>query len=141
DRVEIGATPDGAALLASHRSPQLATLLEALGKHSDNFVAEMIFKVMGAERHRPGRAEDAVAAVRSALEDAGLSLERMDIVNGSGLFDGNHVSAQQLADILVTAYRDPRIRAEYVAQLAVGGADGTLARRLRDLPVPRVVRA
>lgn len=141
DRVEIGPTPEGAALLASHESPQVATMLEALGKHSDNFVAEMIFKVLGAERHRPGRAEDGVAAVRAALEGAGLSGARMDIVNGSGLFEGNRVAPQQLADLLGTAYRDPSIRSEYVAHLAVGGVDGTLAQRLRDLPAPRVVRA
>ncbi|HEY8432731.1 MAG TPA: D-alanyl-D-alanine carboxypeptidase/D-alanyl-D-alanine-endopeptidase [Sandaracinaceae bacterium] len=141
DRVEVGPTPDGAALLASRQSPPLASMLEAVGKHSDNFVAEMIFKVMGAERHRPGRAEDGVAAVRAALQDAGLSLERMQIVNGSGLFEGNRVSAQQLADLLRAAYHDPSIRAEYVAHLAIAGVDGTLARRLRDLPVPRVVRA
>lgn len=139
--VEVAATPAGAPLLASRQSPQLASMLEALGKHSDNFVAEMIFKVLGAERHRPGRAEDAVGAVRAALEGAGLSTARMEIVNGSGLFEGNRVSAQQLADLLGTAYRDPSIRAEFVAHLAVGGVDGTLARRMRDLPVPRVVRA
>ncbi len=141
DQVAVGPTPEGAALLASHESPQLASMLEALGKHSDNFVAEMIFKVLGAERHRPGRAEDGVAAVRAALDGAGLSLEHMDIVNGSGLFEGNRVAPQQLADLLRTAYRDPSIRAEYVAHLAVGGVDGTLARRLQDLPAPRVVRA
>ncbi len=141
DGVSIGPTPEGAALLASHESPPLGMMLEALGKHSDNFVAEMIFKVLGAERHRPGRAEDGVAAVRAALDSAGLSTERMAIVNGSGLFDGNQVSPQQLADLLANGYRDPSIRSELVSHLAIGGVDGTLARRLTDLPVPRVVRA
>lgn len=141
DTVTVGRTPDGAGLLASHSSPSLGSMLEALGKNSDNFVAEMIFKVLGAERHRPGRAEDAVAAVRAELERAGISLERMEIVNGSGLFQGNRISAQQLAEMLTAAYRDPSIRPEYVAHLAIAGTDGTLARRLTDLRVPRVVRA
>jgi len=141
DGVTVGPTPQGAALLASHESPPLSVLLEPIGKHSDNFVAEMVFKVLGAERHRPGRSEDAVAAVRAALEQAGLSTERMDIVNGSGLFTGNRVSPQQLADLLAAGYRDPSIRAEYVSHLAIGGVDGTLSRRFTDLRVPRVVRA
>src|SRR5690606_33549343 len=141
DGVTVGPTPQGAALLASHESPPLSVLLEPIGKHSDNFVAEMVFKVLGAERHRPGRSEDAVAAVRAALEQAGLSTERMDIVNGSGLFTGNRVSPQQLADLLAAGYRDPSIRPEYVSHLAIGGVDGTLSRRFTDLRVPRVVRA
>lgn len=141
ERVELGPTPPNAALLASRSSPQLASLLEALGKNSDNFVAEMIFRVIGAERHRPGRSEDAVAAVREALQEVGLPADRITIVNGSGLFEGNRISAQHLAELLAAAYRDPSVRAEYVAHLAVAGVDGTLARRLRDLPVPRIVRA
>jgi D-alanyl-D-alanine carboxypeptidase/D-alanyl-D-alanine-endopeptidase (penicillin-binding protein 4) len=141
DRVEIGRTPDGAALLASHRSPALPVMLAELGKNSDNFVAEMLFKVMGAERHQPGRSEDAVAAVRAALTDAGLDFERATIVNGSGLFRGNLVAAQQLAELLRTAYRDPAMRNEYVAHLAIAGVDGTLENRMRDLPAPGIVRA
>ncbi len=141
DRIEIGTTPSGAALLASHESAQLAEIIHAMGKYSDNFVAEMVFKVLGAERHRPGRAEDGVAAVRAALEGAGVDTDHIDIVNGSGLFDGNHVAAQNIADMLGVAYRDPAIRSEFVSHLAVGGVDGTLANRLRDLPAPRIVRA
>jgi D-alanyl-D-alanine carboxypeptidase/D-alanyl-D-alanine-endopeptidase (penicillin-binding protein 4) len=141
ERVEVLSTPPNAGLIAARSSAPLSVLLEALGKHSDNFTAEMVFKVMGAERHRPGRAEDAVAAVRAELERAGVSASDVTIVNGSGLFEGNRIAAQRLAEILVAAYRDPAIQAEYVAHLAVGGVDGTLARRLTDLPAPRVVRA
>ena len=141
DGVSVGDTPSGAALLASTESDQVATLIHALGKWSDNFVAEMLFKVMGAERHRPGRAEDAVAAVRAELQEAGIGLEGIEIVNGSGLFDGNEIAPQRIAEILRAAWNDPAIRGEYVSSLAVGGVDGTLRRRLRDLPAPRVVRA
>jgi D-alanyl-D-alanine carboxypeptidase/D-alanyl-D-alanine-endopeptidase (penicillin-binding protein 4) len=42
---------------------------------------------------------------------------------------------------LVAVYRDPAIRAEYVAHLAVAGSDGTLKSRLKDLPRERMVRA
>ena len=38
-------------------------------------------------------------------------------------------------------YGAPAVHAEYVAQLAVGGVDGTLQKRLTQLPSPRVVRA
>jgi D-alanyl-D-alanine carboxypeptidase/D-alanyl-D-alanine-endopeptidase (penicillin-binding protein 4) len=137
----IGPTPEGAGLLASRTSPTLAIMLAELGKHSDNFVAEMLFKVMGAERHRPGRAEDGVAAVQAALADAGLSFEGATIVNGSGLFRGNLVAPRQIAAVLASAYHDPTLSNEYLAHLAIAGVDGTLANRMRDLPAPRCVRA
>jgi serine-type D-Ala-D-Ala carboxypeptidase/endopeptidase (penicillin-binding protein 4) len=141
EEVRVGASPEGAAMLASRQSPPVSQIIHELGKYSDNFVAEMLFKVMGAERRRPGRAEDAVAAARSALEDAGVELGGTEIVNGSGLFDGNRVAPQTLAEMLRVAYLDPTIRHEYVASLAIGGVDGTLRRRLRQLPAPRAVRA
>lgn len=141
EEVRVAATPSGAPLLASHQSPPVGALIRELGKHSDNFVAEMLFKVMGAERHRPGRAEDGVAAVRGALSDAGVDTERIAIVNGSGLFDGNRVAPQRIAEVLRAAFRDPATRPDFLASLAIGGVDGTLRRRLRDLPAPRIVRA
>lgn len=129
-----------APLLAMHASRPLSELVTALGKQSDNFVAEMLFRNLGAERRRPGRVEDSVTAMRAFLTEAQVEGEPV-IVNGSGLFNGNRISSAQLAQILVFSYRSPRYSSEYVAHLAIGGVDGTLERRLRDLPAPRIVRA
>ena len=138
--VRIASAPSDAPLLAMHQSRPLAELVTALGKQSDNFVAEMLFRDLGAERHRPGRVEDSIAAVRAFLAEAHVE-GQPSIVNGSGLFDGNRISSGQLGQILVHAYNTPAISSEYVAHLAIGGVDGTLERRLRDLPAPRIVRA
>ncbi|MBN8616533.1 MAG: D-alanyl-D-alanine carboxypeptidase/D-alanyl-D-alanine-endopeptidase [Deltaproteobacteria bacterium] len=138
--VRIASAPSDAPLLAMHQSRPLAELVTALGKQSDNFVAEMLFRDLGAERHRPGRVEDSIAAVRAFLAEAHVEGQPA-IVNGSGLFDGNRISSGQLGQILVHAYNTPAISSEYVAHLAIGGVDGTLERRLRDLPAPRIVRA
>jgi D-alanyl-D-alanine carboxypeptidase/D-alanyl-D-alanine-endopeptidase (penicillin-binding protein 4) len=137
--VRIASTPSDAPLLAMHQSRPLAELVTALGKQSDNFVAEMLFRDLGAERHRPGRVEDSIAAVRAYLADARVEGEPA-IVNGSGLFQGNRISSE-LTRVLVHAYNTPSISSEYVSHLAIGGVDGTLERRLHDLPAPRVVRA
>ncbi len=141
DVVRVGATPSDSALLAQHTSRPLAELLSAMGKQSDNFVAEMIFRVLGAERQRPGRVSDSIAVVREVLSDAGIDPARVEIVNGSGLFVGNRISSRDLARLLVWIHRDPGLRAEYLSHLAIAGVDGTLAGRLRDLPRPRIVRA
>lgn len=141
-RVRIAATPKTLPLLASHASAPLAQVLAALGKDSDNFVAEMIFKTLAAERVKaPGRSEDAAKHVLEVLKRRGVTTHGIAIVNGSGLFDGNLISSTQLTQLLASVYGDASIRDEYVAQLAIGGVDGTLSARFSQLPAPRVVRA
>ncbi len=138
--VRVATQTSDAPLLAMHQSRPLAELVTALGKQSDNFVAEMLFRDLGAERRRPGRVEDSVAAVRGYLSEASVPGEPA-IVNGSGLFNGNQISSGQLVAVLVHAYRSPAMSSEFVSHLAIGGVDGTLERRLQDLPAPRIVRA
>lgn len=140
-RAALGVAPPSAALLAYHDSPPLSEILCELGKHSDNFVAEMLLKVLGAEQRRPGSSAAGVQVVKGFLKLSGVPLTQLELVNGSGLFDGNRVAPAHLTHLLGVMYARPGVRAEYVAQLAVGGVDGTLRNRLQHLPVPRVVRA
>lgn len=139
--VRIATTATDAPLLASHASRPLSEIVTALGKQSDNFVAEMLFRNLGAERRRPGRVEDSLAAVHDFLDAAHIDRTGMETVNGSGLYRGNLVTSGQLANVLGYAFQSPGIRNEYVAHLAIGGVDGTLEHRLTDLPAPRIVRA
>ncbi|MGD8863011.1 MAG: D-alanyl-D-alanine carboxypeptidase/D-alanyl-D-alanine-endopeptidase [Myxococcales bacterium] len=141
-RVKVAPMPSGTPLLTSHQSPPLSNVLYALGKHSDNFVAEMLLKVLAAERvGQPGRSEAGARLVLEELGKLGIAGDGLKVVNGSGLFDGNQVAPAHLTKLLATMYADPDLRAEYLAQLAVGGVDGTLHRRLTQLPAPRIVRA
>jgi D-alanyl-D-alanine carboxypeptidase/D-alanyl-D-alanine-endopeptidase (penicillin-binding protein 4) len=128
--------------LALHRSRPLASLLGELGKESDNFYAEMVFKTLGAEQKgRPGKSANGGEAVTRFLRDLGVYEEGSVFRNGSGLFDADRVSASETAKLLRAAYLNPAIAPEYLAQLAVGGVDGTLHRRFRDLREKRMVRA
>ena len=141
-RVRLSTMQSGSALLASHDSPPLATMLTALGKHSDNFVAEMLLKVLGAERiGRPGRTELGAQAALRALKRLGVATASLNIANGSGLFGGGRVTTSQFTKLLSAMFTDPAVAPEYIAQLAVGGVDGTLAKRFEQLPSPRIVRA
>ncbi|MDH3729306.1 MAG: D-alanyl-D-alanine carboxypeptidase/D-alanyl-D-alanine-endopeptidase [Myxococcales bacterium] len=139
--VEYAHVTERLPVLADMPSGELSGLLYSVGKWSDNFTAEMLLKIMGAEAQTPGTSARGIEVVREELASRGVDVEGLIMINGSGLFDGNQVSPHHITQTLVTAYRDPAIRAEYVSQLAVGGADGTLQSRLRNLPRPRMVRA
>jgi D-alanyl-D-alanine carboxypeptidase/D-alanyl-D-alanine-endopeptidase (penicillin-binding protein 4) len=141
-RVVVGACPAGAPLITSRQSAPLGEILARLGKDSDNFVAEMVLKVLGAERKRkPGRSADGVSVVLDVLKRLQVPTPGLAMVNGSGLFHGNAVSARTFATLLAAMHANPSLRDDFVTHLAVGGVDGTLARRFRNLPAPRIVRA
>lgn len=129
-------------LLVLHRSRPLSSLLYELGKSSDNFYAEMVMKTLGAERQgRPGKSSDGADVVARYLKEVGALEEGTVIKNGSGLYDANRVTPLATVKLLRAAYRDPAIAPEYVAQLAVGGVDGTLHKRFRELREKRLLRA
>jgi D-alanyl-D-alanine carboxypeptidase/D-alanyl-D-alanine-endopeptidase (penicillin-binding protein 4) len=128
--------------LARHQSAPLSTLLYALGKQSDNFYAEMIFKSLGGEgKARPARAGDASEVVTQWIDRIGASDAGILIRNGSGLFDANRVTTYSVVQVLRWAWREPSVAPEYVAQLSVGGVDGTLHKRFRQETTKRRVRA
>ncbi|MFW5741433.1 MAG: D-alanyl-D-alanine carboxypeptidase/D-alanyl-D-alanine-endopeptidase [Myxococcota bacterium] len=128
--------------LTLHRSAPLGTLLHHLGKDSDNFYAEMIFKGLASGGKRRGLTADSGAeVVKAYLKEIGVEDEGIVIRNGSGLFDTNRLTARSLTTVLRAAYEDHTMRAEYVAHLAVSGVDGTLRWRFRDKSSRGRVRA
>lgn len=130
------------SVLATRRSEPLSTLLYEVGKLSDNFFAEMVFKTLGAEKKgRPGKSEKGAEVVREYLAKIGALDEGTIVKNGSGLFDANRTTALSLAKVLREAFRDPAISSEFVAHLAIGGVDGTLQSRFRNHRASRIVRA
>jgi D-alanyl-D-alanine carboxypeptidase/D-alanyl-D-alanine-endopeptidase (penicillin-binding protein 4) len=129
-------------LLASHRSAPLGELLGALGKDSDNFYAEMIFKSVAAEKNgAPATAEGAAEAITDFLREVKAFEPGVVVKNGSGLFDANRTTPWATVSLLRAAHRDPAMGPEFLAQLAIGGVDGTLRGRLKGWGERGVVRA
>jgi D-alanyl-D-alanine carboxypeptidase/D-alanyl-D-alanine-endopeptidase (penicillin-binding protein 4) len=139
---EVKAGSAKGTVLARHISEPLSALLYSVGKNSDNFYAEMIFKTLGGEgKRRPARHADGADVVREWAQKVGAFEQGMVIKNGSGLFDANRMTVAGLTTVLRTAWKDPALQSEFVAQLAVGGNDGTLKKRFRDERTRRAVRA
>lgn len=142
ERVTLRPVPASVPMLAVRGSPPLANILYALGKHSDNFTAEMLLKVLGAERAgKPGSSARGAQVAIEALKRLGVPTSNVRIVNGSGLFEGNAIAAGHLTQLLRSVHANAAVRSEFLAHLAIGGVDGTLAERLQDLPARSIVRA
>lgn len=141
NRVRVGQTPPDAALIVSRRSEPIGEMIQAMGKDSDNFYAEMLLKVVGGERRgRPASTRNGVLEAQAMLASAGVPRGAVTMVNGSGLFHGNAVAASHFTRVLSFMFQSPATRDEYLAHLAIAGVDGTLHNRLTDVP-RGVVRA
>jgi len=128
--------------LAVHQSQPLREILPELGKDSDNFYAETLLKDLGAKlRGSPGTSANGASVVLDYLREIDALDAGTRITNGSGLFDANRVSAHTLVKTLRSAYRDPAMSNVFVAQLAVGGVDGTLKRRFPAFKKQRSIHA
>jgi D-alanyl-D-alanine carboxypeptidase/D-alanyl-D-alanine-endopeptidase (penicillin-binding protein 4) len=141
--VRVGAAPaQGLRVLAAHDSAPLAVAVQDLNKRSNNFAAEQLLRTMGAEiGGRPGSWDKGLKAVGRYLAGIGIKSGSYTMMNGSGLYDSNRFSAEQIATVLRAAARDFRISAEFLASLAVAGTDGTIAHRMGGTLAERYVRA
>ena len=141
--VKIGRAPaQGLRVLAAHDSAPLAVAVQELNKRSNNFAAEQLLRTLGAEiGGRPGSWDKGLKAVDRYLTGIGIKTGTYQMQNGSGLYDSNRFSAEQIVTILRAASRDFRISAEFLSSLAVAGTDGTIAHRMGGTLAERYVRA
>jgi D-alanyl-D-alanine carboxypeptidase/D-alanyl-D-alanine-endopeptidase (penicillin-binding protein 4) len=128
--------------LVSRKSRPLAELLPELGKQSDNFYAETLLKTVALEaRGRPASSAAGAEVATAWLKEIGAWEAEVHVGNGSGLFDANRLTARSLARLLVSVQKSPDLAASFLAQLAVGGVDGTLRGRFTKLAQRRAVVA
>lgn len=127
-----GITPEETDELDS-RSINLMYLLKIINKNSDNYLAECLFKTIGAEfSDIEGNAFYATQAVLSFLKDNDIFTEGTSIVDGSGLSHYNRVTARTIVELLEKIYMNPLIYPDYFNSLSVAGIDGTLRGRMNN---------
>lgn len=135
-----GGVRDGAAgtevrLITSVQSPTLAEIVRDINKFSNNVMARQLFLTLGAVGvGAPGSAEKTSRAIRQWLAGKGLSFPELVLENGSGLSRIERISAKNLGQLLLTAFRSP-VMPELIASLPLAAVDGTLKKRLSGAEV------
>ncbi|HVT58260.1 MAG TPA: D-alanyl-D-alanine carboxypeptidase/D-alanyl-D-alanine-endopeptidase [Thermoanaerobaculia bacterium] len=119
--------------VAVYRSDLLDTVRIA-NKHSQNFYAESLLKLVGARSCGAGSWQQGVQAVGEFLVGLGVPRGSFQMVDGSGMSRENHFTPRQLTLLLRHMYFH-RWGAEFVQSLpASGGSDGSLRHRLASPP-------
>jgi serine-type D-Ala-D-Ala carboxypeptidase/endopeptidase (penicillin-binding protein 4) len=128
--VRVGAAPDGAADLGTVGSPTIGELIRATNVPSDNFIADMLLKALGAAYGGAGTTGAGAQVVRSTLDDFGV---RPRIADGSGLSRANRTTPRQVVRLL-ERMEGQETAPTWRSSLAVTGRTGTVRRRMRGTP-------
>ncbi|MEM7341466.1 MAG: D-alanyl-D-alanine carboxypeptidase/D-alanyl-D-alanine-endopeptidase [Actinomycetota bacterium] len=123
-----GPAPATAPPVAQIASPPLSDLVTHVNAHSSNIGAELMLKQIGLTREGEGSTAAGSRALRQFLEDAGVDLTQVTIVDGSGLAETNRLTCQALASVLDLGGADTA----FGASMAVGAERGTLLNRFVD---------
>ncbi len=116
--------------LAFIESPPVADLLKKINQDSNNLVAEVMMRTLGAESLEG----NGLAVIRENLTQLGINPEGYVIFDGSGLSRQNIVTPQTLVAVLQKMAESPEAEI-YINSLAVAGQSGTLKRRFVNTPV------
>jgi len=119
--------PANATELASIGSPAMRDIARLTNVPSDNFMAEMLVKDLGAQFGAGGTTAAGVAVVRQTLGDFGV---RPQIVDGSGLSRVDRTTPRQVVRLLALMHHQ-EIAGSFESSLAVAGRTGTIRKRMR----------
>ena len=141
-QVTTGKVPSDARSIAKHLSPPLADIIKLMNKPSDNWIAEMLFKAIGAEvKGEPGTWKKGRETVDEFLGEIMEELPAHRFVDGSGLSRYNLLNAELLTKLLIYMYHNFELMPEYMASLPIAGVDGTLKNRMQGMYAEKVLRA
>jgi len=137
-KLEVAPTPADAQPFLSFDSLTLGEIVRLTNKFSSNLMARHLLLTLGSDRFGlPGTPDKGAAALAEWSHQRGLTLDNMNIDNGSGLSRATHISVLQMASVLSAAFHS-RFAPEFLASLPLAGVDGTLRSRMKGVSVGSV---
>lgn len=129
-----GQTLQGSKIVSTHFSKPLSELINTMLKNSDNQIAGILLKTIGAHfYHEPTNWAKSVEALKTILQQSTpLNLHHAIIVDGSGVSRYNLITPDQLSSLLSIVFNDKAIAKPYIESLPIAGKDGTLQDRMKN---------
>ncbi|HYQ78613.1 MAG TPA: D-alanyl-D-alanine carboxypeptidase [Solirubrobacterales bacterium] len=125
-QIALRPTPPNAERVGLIRSPSLDRIVNLTDVYSDNFFAETLIKLLGAEFGGAGTTAAGAGVVEAFARSLGSSVQATD---GSGLTRSNRSSPREIVDLLLGMQEDPAGE-EFIQDLALAGQEGTVASRM-----------
>lgn len=132
---KVGITPNNVLEIAE-ASVVITDLIAMINKYSDNFLAECLFKSIGAfYSGKQGNSFYSQQAIQEFIKKNNIYSVNTEIVDGSGISRSDQVTVASVNGVLETMYFDLKNFEPFYNSLSYAGIDGTLRNRLSDLPV------
>lgn len=130
--------------IASTLSPKLSVLLNKMLKQSDNMIADVLFRTIGAHYYKTsGTWQNSSLAIKAILKNkAKINLANAVIEDGSGLSRLNLIDSAKIMAILQYIGQNDKTL-NIISMLPISGKDGTLLYRsgLQDPDLKMAVSA
>lgn len=127
---EKSITPKNSFEVASVSIP-LKEFIAKINKRSDNYLAECLFKIIGAVTSgEQGNSFNSAQAIHKFLDDNDIFDKGTRVVDGSGISRSNKITSGAIVGLLEVMYLDLKNFDYYFNSLSVAGVDGTLGGRM-----------
>lgn len=133
--IDRAASRGGAPVLGVVRSAPLADVLALALRESDDALTESLARQGAVHSGRPTSFAAVVAWVKETVASKGVAVDRVTLIDTSGLSRGTLIPVSALGDVLSLAAggQDPALQ-DVIAHLPVAGLSGTLAGRFLKGP-------
>lgn len=136
-----GKAPSDARALSESESKPMQDILADMNKFSNNYVAEMLCKNLGALSEKPGTMENGMKELNRYMKTLKVPETEYELYNPSGLTKDNKMSANSLVKVLEDMHKQFQSQPEFTSSLPIAGVDGTLKKRMKSTSAERWVRA
>ena len=131
---EKGITPENVNII-SEKGITLRELIKETNKESNNFLAECLFKTIGAVvSGEQGNSFYSTQAIISFISDNGIFSNGTTVVDGSGISRFDQITVGAITGLLEKMYFDIANFDDFYNSLSIAGIDGTLERRMIGTP-------
>jgi len=127
-----GWTETSTSPLIKHFSAPLKEIIKGLMKRSQNLYAETMVKTLGWKYSGHGSFRSGRKVVEEVLSGFGIPPRTYAYTDGSGLSRYNYISPEQIVKILTGMYNS-EYKTEWLESFPIGGVDGTLKDRMKNI--------
>jgi D-alanyl-D-alanine carboxypeptidase/D-alanyl-D-alanine-endopeptidase (penicillin-binding protein 4) len=131
---ESSAKPKSSSLILEYEGTPIDRAVKLLNRYSNNFMADQIFKTIGAEKSAPpGSFAKGKKEIENYLSSIGITSTQATINNGSGLTNANEATANAVTKLLSSIRNNFSNYPELLYSFTGGDVEGTGKTRLSNL--------
>ncbi|NRB63340.1 MAG: D-alanyl-D-alanine carboxypeptidase/D-alanyl-D-alanine-endopeptidase, partial [Saprospiraceae bacterium] len=129
----IGGAVKGAnrKTLFKHTSPPLSVIVDRTNQKSVNLYAEALIKLLGKRLGKEGVTQKGTDILLDYWSERGVSIDGIQLYDGSGLSTRNSVTARFLADVLRKVSLDQKTFPGFLSSIPKAGRTGSLRAKFK----------